>query len=211
MIEMDDSMFASGGNDKKIIIWKKEEDNKNYITFQKISKEISNLKNGVTHLLFLYDKRFVSSDSNSFYVWNVENNKILNPNNFYSIQQKITNIKGTLTALYQIKEGAIISGNNNSLFEVWNEVDGKFKSIQNINLKISSITCINQLNDHKIIVASNQGLMKTLVYKDNEYQVNEYITLIKGIPIQSIECFEDGSFVVGQKTSLHVWRNNESI
>ena len=45
----------------------------------------------------------------------------------------------------------------------------------------------------------------------NEYQTNESITTIQGMPIHFIECFEDGSFIVGQKTSLHVWKNNESI
>ena len=26
-----------------------------------------------------------------------------------------------------------------------------------------------------------------------------------------IECFKDGSFIVGQKTALNFWKNNESI
>ena len=211
MIEMSDSMFASGGNDKIIIIWKKEEENQKYQVFQKISKETKNLKSGIKHMIFLYDKRFVSTDSYSIYIWSVEQNKITNPNNYYSIQQKINNINGNVTALYQIREGPIISGSNNSYIEVWNEKDGKYKSVQNINLKINSITSINQLKDDRIVVGSQQGLIKILAMEENLYLISENITIIQGIPIQCIECFEDGSFIVGQKASLHVWRNNESI
>ena len=210
MIEMNDSMFATGGNDKKIIIWKKDEDNKNYKIFQKLT---TNSLNGITQMIFLYDKRFVSSDSYSLSIWKFQKNKNTNSENdySYSLQQKITNINGIITALYQIREGSIVSGNNNSNFEVWSEVDGKYKSIQSTNLKIYGITCINQLKDDKIIVASNQGLIKILTIKGNDFIINEFITTIKGMSIQCIECLEDGSFVVGQKSTLHVWKNNESI
>ena len=44
-----------------------------------------------------------------------------------------------------------------------------------------------------------------------ENKVSENITIIQGMPIECIECFEDGSFVVGQNKSLHFWKNNESI
>ena len=40
----------------------------------------------------------------------------------------------------------------------------------------------------------------------NEYILSEYIKTINGLPINCIECFEDGSFIVGQKTTLHVWK-----
>ena len=211
MIEMDDSMFASGGNDKSIFIWKKDQEAKNYKIFQKITKEIKNLKNGIKHMIYLYDKRFVSSDSYSFYIWNIEQNILTNPNNYYSIQQKLNNTNGNITAIYQIREGSIISCSSNSYFEVFSEVEGKYKSVQNLNLKINSITCINQLKDDRIIVGSHQGIMKILGLEGNEYQINESITTIQGMPIQCIECFEDGSFIVGQKATLHVWKNNESI
>ena len=211
MIEMDDSMFASGGNDKCIIIWKKDEETQKYKIFQKISKETKNLKGGIKHMIFLYDKRLVSSDSYSIYVWIVEKNKISNPNNFYSLQQKLNIINGNITALYQIREGSIISGSNNSYFEVWNEIDGKYKSVQNENLKINSITCIRQLRDDRIIVGSNQGIIKILDFEINKYKSNENITTLQGMPIQCIECFEDGSFVVGRNIFLHFWKNNESI
>ena len=46
---------------------------------------------------------------------------------------------------------------------------------------------------------------------NNEFQANESITTIQGMPIQCIECFDDGCFVVGQGASLLVWKNNESI
>ena len=69
MIEMNDSMFASGGNDKIIIIWQKDEDHNNYKIFQKI-----NNLNGIKNMIFLYDKRFVSSDSYTFYIWKKKKN-----------------------------------------------------------------------------------------------------------------------------------------
>ena len=212
MIEIGNSMFVSGGNDKTIIIWKKDEESKNYKIFQKISKEIKMLKNGIKHIIFLYDKRIVSSDSYSILIWYIEDNKLSNPNYYYSIQQKINYTNGNITALFQIREGSIVTGNNNSYFEIWNEVDGKYKCAQSINLKINRITCINQLINHRIIVASHQGIIKIIdLDGNNEYQVNEIITTIQGMPIQCIECFEDGSFIVGQKTTLHIWKNNESI
>ena len=211
MIEMDDSMFASGSNDKNIFIWKKDQEAKNYKIYQKISKEIKNLKSGIKHLIYLYDKRFVSSDSYTFYIWNIEQNILTNPNNYYSIQQKLSNANGNITAMYQIREGSIIICTNSSYFEVFSEREGKYKSVQNINLKINCINCINQLKDDRIIVGSHQGIIKILGLEGNEYKINESITKIQGIPIQCIESFEDGSFLVGQKAILHVWKNNESI
>lgn len=208
MVEMDDLMFISGGNDKTLILWEKDEESKKYKIFQKITKEH---KNSIINILFLYDKKLVSSDSNTIYIWGVEQNKLINPNNNYSLLQKLNYNNGNITVLYQIRDGSIISGSNNSYFEVWTEVDGKYKSIQNINLKINSITCINQLKDDRIIVCSQQGLIKILEMKKNEYQLNEYITIIQGMPIHCIQCFEDGSFIVGQNTSLHIWKNYESI
>ena len=211
MIEMDDSMFASGSNDKNIIIWKKDQETKKYKIYQKISKEIKNLKSGIKHMIYLYDKRFVSSDSYTSYIWNIEQNILTNPNNYYSIQQKLSNANGNITAMYQIREGSIIICTNSSYFEVFSEREGKYKSVQNINLKINCINCINQLKDDRIIVGSHQGIIKILGLEGNEYKINESITKIQGIPIQCIESFEDGSFLVGQKAILHVWKNNESI
>ena len=118
---------------------------------------------------------------------------------------------GNITALYQIREGSIITGSSNSYFEVWNEVEGRYKSVQNENLKINSITCIRQLKDDRIIMASQKGIMKILDLEMKENKVSETITIIQGMPIECIECFEDGSFVVGQNKSLHFWKNNESI
>ena len=89
--------------------------------------------------------------------------------------------------------------------------------MQSMNLKISEITDINQLKDNRIITTSNKGFIKILELKSNletqknEYILSEYIKTINGLPINCIECFEDGSFIVGQKTTLHVWKNNESI
>ena len=212
MIEMDNSMFATGGNDKTIIIWEKDEDSKNYKIYQIIAKEIKMLKTGIKHMIFLYDKRIVSSDSYTILIWHNEDNKLSNPNNYYTIQQKFNNTQGSITALYQIREGSIVSGSSNSYFEIWNENDEKYKSVQNLSLKIGNITCINQLKNGRIIVASQQGMIKIIEMDgNNEYQVNETISHIKGMPIQCIECFEDGSFLVGQKASLQFWKNNESI
>ena len=211
MIEMSDSMFATGGNDKMIIIWQKDEDSNNYKIFQKITKEIKNLKNGIKHMIYLYDKRFVSSDSNTIYIWKIEIDKLINPDNNYSIEQKLNSSNGNINVIYQIRDGSIITGSNNSHLEIFTEVDGKYKTFQNINLKINSINCVNQLKDDRIIVGSQKGLIKIIGLEGNEYQVNESIITIQGLPINCIECFEDGSFVVGQKSTLHVWRNNESI
>ena len=211
MLELDNSMFATGGSDKTIIIWTKDEQAQNYKIYQKISKEIKMLKSGIKHMIILYDKRFVSSDSFSILIWYIEENKLSNPNNYYSLQQKF-NINGNITALYQIREGPIVFGNN-SYFEIWNEIDGKYKFAQNLNLKInSSVTCIKQLKNGRIIVGSHQGIIKIVeMDANNEFQANESITTIQGMPIQCIECFDDGCFVVGQGASLLVWKNNESI
>ena len=211
MIEMDDSMFASGGNDKKIIIWKKDQKTKYYKIYQVISKEIKDIKSGIKHMIYLYDKRFVSSDSSTIYIWKKEPNILTNPKNYYSIQQKISNTNGNITAIYQIREGSIIICTNSSYFEVFSEIEGKYRSVQNINLKINCINCINQLKDDRIIVGSHKGIIRILGFEGNEYQINETITTIQGMPIQCIESFEDGSFVVGQKATLLVWKNNESI
>ena len=208
MLEIDDSMFVSGGNDKILIIWKRDEENQKFKIFQKSTKEH---KNPISNIRFLYDKKLVSCDSNTINIWSVEQNQENNPNNNYSVIQKINYNNGNLTSIFQIRDGTLILGNSNSLLEIWKEIDGKYKSSQNINLKINSITCINQLKDDRVIVCSHQGIIKILSMDKNEYQTNESITTIQGIPIHFIECFEDGSFIVGQKTSLHVWKNNESI
>lgn len=210
MIEMDNSMFATGGNDKAIIIWKKDEESKNYKNYQTISKGIKMLKSGIKHMIFLYDKRIVSSDSYSILIWHIEKNVISNPNNYYSLQQKINYYNGNITVLYQIREGSIVSGNNKSYFEIWNEINGKYKSVKSINLKINSITCINQLKNGRIIIASQQGIIK-IIEIDGSEESSETITTIQGLPIQCIECFEDGSFILCQNTTLQVWKNNESI
>ena len=213
MVEMSNEMFASGGNDKKIIIWKKDKTSKKYKIFQTIKKEIKEIKN----MIFLYDERLVSADSDTIYILYINQNKIENPLGYYSIQQKIISKNGQITSLFQVKEGYLLFGTNNSYIEIYNDTEGKYRLNQNINLKISGINSINQLKDNKIIIASNQGLIKIFELKKNnetdkyEYQQNEYIKIIKGSPINCIECFEDGSFIVGQKTQLHVWKNNESF
>lgn len=208
MIEMDNAMFASGGNDKCIIIWKKDEEEKSYKIYQKISKDI---KSGIKNMIFLYDKRLVSNDTYSICIWYIEKNKLNNPYDYFSLQQKLNNINGEITTIYQIREGSIISGYKNSNVEIWNEIEGKYKSVQKISLKISGVTCINQLKDDRIIIASEQGYIKILEFLNNEYKINENINTIKGMPIQCVECLGDGSFLVGQNTTLHVWKNNESI
>ena len=213
MVEMSNEMFASGGNDKKIIIWEKDKTRKKYKIFQTIKKEIKEIKN----MIFLYDERLVSADSDTIYILYINQNKIENPLGYYSIQQKIISKNGQITSLFQVKEGYLLFGTNNSYIEIYNDTEGKYRLNQNINLKISGINSINQLKDNKIIIASNQGLIKIFELKKNnetdkyEYQQNEYIKIIKGSPINCIECFEDGSFIVGQKTQLHVWKNNESF
>ena len=213
MVEMSNEMFASGGNDKKIIIWEKDKTSKKYKILQTIKKEIKEIKN----MIFLYDERLVSADSDTIYILYINQNKIENPLGYYSIQQKIISKNGQITSLFQVKEGYLLFGTNNSYIEIYNDTEGKYRLYQNINLKISGINSINQLKDNKIIIASNQGLIKIFELKKNnetdkyEYQQNEYIKIIKGSPINCIECFEDGSFIVGQKTQLHVWKNNESF
>ena len=219
MVEMSNLMFASAGNDKHIIIWEKDKQSKKYKIFQKITKEFKNLslQNEIKHMIFLYDERLVSCDSSSIYIWYIDPNKIENKNGFYSIQQKINSNNGLITSLYQVREGYLVFGTNNSNFEIWNDAEGKYQFMQNVNLKISGINAINQLKDNRIIVASNQGYIKILEFKKNfesekyEYQLSEFIKSIKGMPINCIQCFEDGSFIVGQKTTVHVWKNNESI
>ena len=224
MVEMSNEMFASGGKDKQIIIWEKvkEENNQNkkkYIIFQKLTKEFQNfsLKDEIRHMIFLYDQRLVSADYSNIYIWYINQNKIENPNGKYSIKQKINTKNGQITSLFQEKEGYLIFGTSNSYLEIYKDIEGKYHSFQNINLKINGISAINQLKDNKIIIASSQGLIKIFEFKKNketnkyEYQLNEYITIIKGSSINCIECFKDGSFIVGQKTALHVWKNNESI
>ena len=226
MIEMSDSMFASAGNDKHIIIWEKDKQSKKYKIFQKITKEklkekesdkeIS-LKNPIKHMIYLYNKNLVSSDTFNLFIWYINPSKLNNPNGYYSLRQKIGTNNNPITSLYQVREGYLIFGTKNSYLEVYNEIEGKYQLMQSMNLKISEITDINQLKDDRIITTSNKGFIKILELKKNletqksEYILSEYIKTINGLAINCIECFEDGSFVVGQKTTLHIWKNNESI
>ena len=219
MVEMSNLMFASAGNDKRIFIWEKDKQSKKYKLFQEITKELKNmsLKNPILNMIYLYDKRLVSNDSSAIYIWYINPSKLNNPTGFYSIQQKINSTNGNITSLYQIREGYLIFGTKNSNLEIWKEVEGKYQLMQNMILKIGEISSINQIKDNRVIVASNKGLMKIIELKTNsetkkvEYQLSEFIKSIQGLPINCIECFEDGSFVLGQKTTLHVWKNNESI
>ena len=175
------------------------------------------LKNPILNMIYLYDKRLVSNDSSAIYIWYINPSKLNNPTGFYSIQQKINSTNGNITSLYQIREGYLIFGTKNSNLEIWKEVEGKYQLMQNMSLKIGEISSINQIKDNRVIVASSKGLMKIIELKANsetkkvEYQLSEFIKSIQGLPINCIECFEDGSFVLGQKTTLHVWKNNESI
>ena len=219
MVEMSNLMFASAGNDKRIFIWEKDKQSKKYKLFQEITKELKNmsLKNPILNMIYLYDKRLVSNDSSAIYIWYINPSKLNNPTGFYSIQQKINSTNGNITSLYQIREGYLIFGTKNSNLEIWKEVEGKYQLMQNMILKIGEISSINQIKDNRVIVASSKGLMKIIELKTNsetkkvEYQLSEFIKSIQGLPINCIECFEDGSFVLGQKTTLHVWKNNESI
>ena len=226
MIEMSDSMFASAGNDKHIIIWERDKQSKKYKIFQKITKEklkekendkeIS-LKNPIKNMIYLYNKNLVSSDTFNLFIWYINPSKLNNPNGYYSLRQKIPSNNNTITSLYQVREGYLLFGTKNSNLEIYNEIEGKYQLMQSMNLKISEITDINQLKDNRIITTSNKGFIKILELKSNletqknEYILSEYIKTINGLPINCIECFEDGSFIVGQKTTLHVWKNNESI
>ena len=89
--------------------------------------------------------------------------------------------------------------------------------MQSIKGSIFGINCLGQLKDNRIIIGSNKGFIKIFELKLDpetqkiEYQLSEYIKSINGLPINCLECFEDGSFIVGQKTTLHIWKNNESI
>ena len=208
MSDMSDCMFASGSNDKSIFIWKRE-DNKFQI-FKKITKE-AGIKNPVKNLIYLYDKRLVSCDNSLIYIWYIDPNKIKNANGDFSLQQKINSNNGDINAIIQVREGYIIYCTNNSFINILSEINGSYKQIQSINLKMNVITCIKQLKDNRVIVGSDSGLIKILDLNNQEYQVNEILNIIRGMPINCIECFEDGSFILGQKTTVHVWKNNESI
>jgi len=208
MIDMSDSMFASCSSDKNIFIWKR--DDKKYQIFKKITKE-SGIKNPVKNMIHLYDKRLVSSDNNTIYIWHIEPNKIKNPNEDFSLQQKISSHSGDINAIIQVREGYLVYGTSTSCINVLSEANGSYKQIQSINLKMNVINCIKQLKDNRVIVGSDSGLIKILDLNNEEYQVNEILNIIRGMPINCIECFEDGSFILGQKTTVHVWKNNESI
>ena len=209
LVEMDNSMFASGGSDKSIVIWGKKEGEENYTVFQKITKDITG---PIKNLLFLYDKRLVSNDTYSITIWYLEKDKFKNNYNKYSFQYKLNFTNREITTIYLIRDGSIISGYKNSNIEIWSEIEGKYKLEQTLSLKIGAITCINQLKDDRIITGSDKGYIRILyLQNNNEYKVSENINTMKGLPIQCIECLEDGSFLAGQNITLHIWKNNESI
>ena len=202
-------MFASGGSDKSIIIWQKKEGEENYTVFQRITKDITG---PIKNLLFLYDKRLVSNDTYSIMIWYIEQDKFKNIYNEYSLQYKLNFTDREITTIYLIRDGSIISGYKNSNVEIWSEIEGKYKLVQTLSLKIGAITCINQLKDDRIITGSEKGYIRILcLQNNNEYKVSENINTMKGLPIQCIECLEDGSFLAGQNITLHIWKNNESI
>ena len=219
MIEMSDSMFATAGNDKRIVIWEKDKQNKKYKIFQTITKENEkiSLHNPIKHLIFLYNKNLVSCDEKTVFIWNINPSKIENSNRLYSLKQKINSSNGDISCICQVREGYLIFCTKNSYIEILNEIDGKYQFMQNIKGNISGINCINQLKDNRVIIGSNKGFIKIFELKPDqetqkiEYQLSEYIKSINGLPINCMECFEDGSFIVGQKTTLHIWKNNESI
>ena len=219
MIEMSDSMFATAGNDKRIVIWEKDKQSKKYKVFQTITKENEkiSLHNPIKQLIFLYNKYLVSSDEKTVFIWSINPSKIENSNGLYSLRQKVNSINGDITCLCQVREGYLIFGTKSSHIEVLNEVDGKYQFMQSIKGSIFGINCLGQLKDNRIIIGSNKGFIKIFELKLDpetqkiEYQLSEYIKSINGLPINCLECFEDGSFIVGQKTTLHIWKNNESI
>ena len=222
MIEMSDSKFATAGNDKRIVIWEREIDKHNntkYKIFQTITKENEkiSLYNPIKHLIFLYNKNLVSSDEKTIFIWSINPSKIENSNGFYSLKHKINSNNGNISCICQVREGFLIYCTKNSHIEILNEIDGKYQFMQSIKGNINEINCIGQLKDNRVIVGSNKGLIKIFELKPDqetqkiEYQLSENITSINGIAINCLECFEDGSFAVGQKATLHIWKNNESI
>ena len=222
MIEMSDSKFATAGNDKRIVIWEREIDKHNntkYKIFQTISKENEkiSLYNPIKHLIFLYNKNLVSSDEKTIFIWSVNPSKIENANGFYSLKQKINSTNGDITCICQVREGYLIYCIKNTHIEILNEIDGKYQLMQSIKGGSGIINCISQLKDNRIIIGTEKGIIKIFELKPDqetqkvEYQLSEYIKSIIGLPINCMEVFDDGSFIVGQKTTLHIWKNNESI
>ena len=222
MIEMSDSKFATAGNDKRIVIWEREIDKHNntkYKIFQTITKENEkiSLYNPIKHLIFLYNKNLVSSDEKTIFIWSVNPSKIENANGFYSLKQKINSTNGDITCICQVREGYLIYCIKNTHIEILNEIDGKYQLMQSIKGGSGIINCISQLKDNRIIIGTEKGIIKIFELKPDqetqkvEYQLSEYIKSIIGLPINCMEVFDDGSFIVGQKTTLHVWKNNESI
>ena len=222
MIEMSDSKFATAGNDKRIVIWEREIDKHNntkYKIFQTISKENEkiSLHNPIKHLIFLYNKNLVSSDEKTIFIWSVNPSKIENANGFYSLKQKINSTNGDITCICQVREGYLIYCIKNTHIEILNEIDGKYQLMQSIKGGSGIINCISQLKDNRIIIGTEKGIIKIFELKPDqetqkvEYQLSEYIKSIIGLPINCMEVFDDGSFIVGQKTTLHIWKNNESI
>ena len=222
MIEMSDSKFATAGNDKRIVIWEREIDKHNntkYKIFQTITKENEkiSLYNPIKHLIFLYNKNLVSSDEKTIFIWSVNPSKIENANGFYSLKQKINSTNGDITCICQVREGYLIYCIKNTHIEILNEIDGKYQLMQSIKGGSGIINCISQLKDNRIIIGTEKGIIKIFELKPDqetqkvEYQLSEYIKSIIGLPINCLEVFDDGSFIVGQKTTLHIWKNNESI
>ena len=222
MIEMSDSKFATAGNDKRIVIWEREIDKHNntkYKIFQTITKENEKISlfNPIKHLIFLYNKNLVSSDEKTIFIWSVNPSKIENANGFYSLKQKINSTNGDITCICQVREGYLIYCIKNTHIEILNEIDGKYQLMQSIKGGSGIINCISQLKDNRIIIGTEKGIIKIFELKPDqetqkvEYQLSEYIKSIIGLPINCMEVFDDGSFIVGQKTTLHIWKNNESI
>ena len=214
MIEIDENTFVSVVKEKIIIIWKKNKQSKKFEIFQTITAKTPNShKEPIQLLLCLYNKSFISCDINTIKIWGIVDNQD-NQKQLYDIQQTIkfnNDNKDALTSIFQIRDGDLISGSKNSIIEIWKEIDNKYTSVQNINLNINSITCINQLKDDRIIICSNKGYIRILIKINDMYKINESIDTIHGMPISCIACFDDDSFIIGQNTTLHVWRNYKSF
>ena len=222
MIEMSDSKFATAGNDKRIVIWEREIDKHNntkYKIFQTITKENEkiSLYNPIKHLIFLYNKNLVSSDEKTIFIWSVNPSKIENANGFYSLKQKINSTNGDITCICQVREGYLIYCIKNTHIEILNEIDGKYQLMQSIKGGSGIINCISQLKDNRIIIGTEKGIIKIFELKPDqetqkvEYQLSEYIKSIIGLPINCMEVFDDVSLKKKKKTTLHIWKNNESI
>ena len=224
--ELEDGTLMSGGEDKKIILWKENPNNKQYYAYQTIEtkKEIQNI-------LALNDFKIAYSgiEDGIISILDTEislNDRKMMVSNKYSEKGELPKLKGKISCMCKLNQDYFVSGGgdiaNKKIIDhniyIWKPGKNNYALSQTlVNAHESDINCLILLRDGKF--ASSSKDRKILIWKVGKSRMGTEIEFILCQKLDEynhglyklIQLDDDRIVSVSSDNSLVFWNNTSDL